>query len=133
MRIVRYVPTRRINTWSSNNQELLSHWTPAIDVIENDEAFVLQASIPGIAPEEVEITLDDDVLTIEGEQKVDESIKANDYRLQERSLGSFSRRLRFSTPVDKENIEATYNHGVLTLNIPKAETAKPRKIAVQVK
>lgn len=135
MRLVRYYPNRTVQTWQPSRRIDLENarWTPALDVVETEEAFVLKASLPGILPEDLEITLEDDVLTLRGEHRLDETIKANDYRLRERAQGEFYRQLRFQVPVDAENIEAISQHGVLTLTIPKAEVVRPKKIAVQIK
>ena len=125
MKFVRYAPT-----YTRQNNPAAQTWTLAMDVLETETAFVLKASIPGVSPDDVEITFQDDVMTIAGERKADETIKA-DYHLCERHVGKFSRSLRFNTPVNSDNIEATYQHGVLTLNIPKAEAVKPKKIAIR--
>ena len=135
MRLVRYYPNRPVQAWRPVSQETIENarWIPALDVVETEEAFIVKASLPGIAPEDLEITLVDGVLTLQGENKPDENIKGNDYRLRERALGAFHRRLQFRVPVDAEKVEAVSHHGVLTLTIPKAEEIRPKKISVRAK
>lgn len=135
MRLVRYYPNRTVQNQQAVRPVNLENarWSPALDVVETEENFVVKASLPGIAPEDLEITLEDGVLTLRGEHKPDEEIKGNDYRLRERALGEFYRRLQFRVPVDADNVEAVSQHGVLTLTIPKAEVVRPKKIAVQIK
>ena len=98
---------------------------------EKDDAFVVKASIPGINADDLEITLSDNVLTIKGEIKADEDIEEEQYHVRERRYGSFMRSVTLPTPVDADAVEATYEHGVLTLTVPKAEEAKPKRIAIR--
>ena len=103
----------------------------ALDVIENDEGYVVEASVPGINPDDVEITLEDDVLTIKGEVKEQHDVEEDNYRLRERRYGSYGRSIRFPMAVDADNVAATYENGVLTLTVPKAEAVKPKRIAIK--
>lgn len=104
---------------------------PALDVAEEDDSFVVRVSVPGVKPEEIDITLTDNVLTIRGEMKADEEIKEEHYHVRERRWGSFVRSVTLPTPVEQEKIDASYENGVLTLRLPKSEAAKPRRIAVR--
>jgi len=106
-------------------------WGLALDVIENEDAFVVKASIPGINPDDLEITYNNDTLTIKGEIKVDDTVDEAAYHLRERRYGSFSRSLVLPYKVDAEAIDAAYNAGVLTLTLPKAEEVKPKRIAIK--
>ncbi len=108
-------------------------WGLALDVVEHEDNYVLQASVPGVNADDVDITLEDNVITVTVEHNVDESIKEDNYRLRERRLGRFTRSLRFPVEINAEAIEATHENGVLTLNVPKAEEVKPKRITVQVK
>lgn len=108
------------------------YWGLAVDVAEQDENFIVKASIPGINPEDLEITFEDNVLTIQGEVKSDETIEEANYHMRERRYGRFSRSLRFPTIVNSNAVVAEYENGVLTLTVPKAEEVKPKKIAVKV-
>jgi HSP20 family protein len=110
-----------------------SNWGLALDVVENEDSFVVQASVPGIDPDDLEITLTDNVLTIKGERKEEKEINEERYHLQERRLGSFCRSFMLPVKVQEEGIEATCENGVLTVEVPKAEEVKPKRIAVSVK
>lgn len=103
----------------------------ACDVAEKDDAYVVKASLPGVNPEDVDITLADNVLTIRGETKADTEIKEEHYHLRERRFGSFMRSVTLPNAVDADKIEAVNENGVLTLTLPKAESVKPRKIEVK--
>ena len=106
-------------------------WGPALDVIENPDNYVVKASIPGVAPEDVEITLTDNVLTIKGETKQEKEDKQENYHLRERHYGSFMRSINLPVSVDADKVEAVNEHGVLLLTLPKSEAVKPKKIAVK--
>jgi len=107
-------------------------WALALDVAETEENFLVKASIPGINPDDLEITLTDNVLTIRGEIEENQEIADGKWHLQERRVGSFQRSITLSTPVDANAIEATYENGVLSLNVPKVEEVKPKRIEVRV-
>lgn len=108
-----------------------TNWGLALDVAENDDAFVVKASVAGVNPDDIEITLTDNVLSIKGELKADETMEQGQYHLRERRYGSFARSMTLPAPVNADAIEATYEHGVLNLHIPKAEELKPRRIAIK--
>lgn len=103
----------------------------ALDLAEQDEQFVVKASVPGINPEDIEVTLNDGVLTIKGETKAEHEVKEENYHLRERHHGSFMRRITLPTNIDADKVEATNENGVLTLTLPKAETATPKRIEVK--
>ena len=107
-------------------------WNVAVDVAENEDGYVVKASLPGINVDDLDITFEDNVLTLRGELKLDESIKEENYVIQERRHGQFMRSIRFPTAVDSNKIEASYENGVLTLNVPKMEEVKPKHIKVKV-
>jgi len=111
--------------------EVVGSWNLALDVAEKGDVFTVKASLPGISPDDLNVTLEDNVLTIQGETKEDETIEENSYHIRERRYGSFSRSVRFPVPVEGDNVEAAYENGVLTLTIPKAEAVKPKRIAVK--
>jgi HSP20 family protein len=106
-------------------------WSLALDAAETEDAYLLTASIPGVHPDDLEITLEDNVLTIWGETKMDETVKEADFHLRERRYGTFSRSIRFPMAVNAEAVEAASEHGVLTLTVPKAEAVKPKRIAIR--
>ncbi len=104
----------------------------AVDVSESDDSFLVKASVPGINAEDVEITFEDDVLTIKGEIMEDNELEEENYHIRERQFGSFGRRLRFPVAINAEAIEASYENGILTLSVPKVEEVKPKRIEVKV-
>ncbi len=108
-----------------------TNWGLALDVAENDDAFVVTASVPGMKPDDLDITISDNVLTIKGEYKVDETIEEEKYHIRERRHGSFGRSISLPVSVNADGVEANYENGVLTLSVPKAEEVKPRRIAVK--
>lgn len=107
-------------------------WALALDVAETEDSFLVKASIPGIKPEDLEITLTDNVLTIKGEIEETSELEEAQWHMRERRFGSFQRSITLPTPVDANAIEATYEDGVLSLNVPKVEEVKPKRIEVKV-
>ena len=105
--------------------------TLPLDVTESEDEYVVKASIPGIKPEDMEITYSGKSLTIKGEFKAEEEKDEVHYHLRERRYGAFARSLTLPAAVQSEAIEAKYESGVLTLKLPKSEEVKPKKIAVQ--
>jgi HSP20 family protein len=103
----------------------------ALDVSENDNSFIVKASVPGINPEDLDINFVDNTLTIKGETK-DEHVEENErFHLRERRFGQFMRTITLPLGVDAEHIDAHYENGVLVLTLPKAEETKPRKISIR--
>jgi HSP20 family protein len=115
-------------SWRSVRGEQLN---PALDVHETPDELVVTASLPGMKPEDVEITITGQTLTLRGELKEDESIQREQYLYRERRFGSFSRQVQLPTRVEGDRAEATFEHGILRLAIPKAEEVKPRQIQVR--
>jgi HSP20 family protein len=109
------------------------HWTPRVNVEENDGGFELTAEVPGMKKEDISIDVKDRTLTISGERKLEEEKKDKNYHVCERSYGEFSRTFTLPDNVDAGKIEAEYDQGVLKLSIPKKEEAKPKEIKVKVK
>lgn len=107
-----------------------SNWTPAVDIKEEDERFVLEADIPGVDPKSIEVTMDNGVLTIKGERKHESEKEANGYKRVERSYGTFYRRFSLPDSADAERVTAKGKDGVLEVSIPKLEKVQPRKITV---
>jgi HSP20 family protein len=105
-----------------------SFWTPPLDVWETEDGYVVVASLPGVEPENVDIKLVNHTLTIQGQVQQAES--QGQPRLRERQYGNFYRSLQLPATVDSDQIEANYYNGVLTLQLPKAEEAKPKRIPV---
>ena len=107
-------------------------FTPTVDIEELDDAFVITADLPGIKKEEIEIQVENETLTLSGkrEQSSSSEDQQNGYRRRERSYGTFSRRFRLGPEVATGEINASYENGVLSLRLPKAEQAKPHRISV---
>ncbi len=107
-------------------------WKPPVDIVEKDNAFLATVDLPGLKKEDIEISLDEGVLTLQGERKLEhaEGDEAKGYRRIERAYGAFSRSFTLPQGVDLGKIEATFADGVLTLTLPKSEAAKARKIAI---
>lgn len=110
-------------------REFRSNWSLPIDAYATTDAIVLKADVPGVKPEDIQITLEGDTLTIRGEFKNDSDDK--NHLIRERVNGKFERTLTVSTPIDPAKVEATFENGVLTLTLPKAEAVKPRQITVK--
>ena len=106
-------------------------FSPAVDVVEQDNAYLLHAEIPGILPNEVDVQVENDVLTLRGERKHENQEQRDGYRRVERSYGSFSRSFVLPQGTNVENIEARVDNGVLTVTIPKVQTASTRKVEVK--
>ena len=102
-----------------------------LDVIEEDGQYIVKASMPGVNPEEVEITLTENVLTIKGETKRESESSESNYHVRERHYGSFMRHVTLPATVNADEVEASFENGVLSLRVPKTEAAKPKKIAVR--
>ena len=107
-----------------------SNWTPAVDIKEQDQRFVLKADIPGVDPKDIDITMEDGVLTIKGERTHESEEGANGYKRVERSYGTFYRRFSLPDTADADRVTAKGKHGVLEVVIPKHEKVQPRRIAV---
>ncbi len=105
----------------------------AVDVIETKDEVIVKAAVPGIKPEDIDVSVTSDVLTIKGETKAEEKIEQANYLRQERRYGSFSRQLSLPTTVVADKAKAEFEHGVLTLTLPKAEEVKPKTIKVRTK
>ena len=130
-RVLEYPLLRQRWGMPLRTNEVVGSWNLALDVAEKGDVFTVKASLPGISPDDLNVTLEDNVLTIQGETKEDETIEENSYHIRERRYGSFSRSVRFPVPVEGDKVEANFENGVLTLTIPKAEAVKPKRIAVK--
>jgi len=141
--ITRWDPIRDMMTLRSAMDRLFDSayigpnlvWQPeglslAVDVIENTDEFVVKASLPGINPDDLEVSYNNNVLTIKGEVKEEIDTEETRFHLRERRFGSFSRSFSLPSHVNADEIKATYEQGILTLTLPKAEEAKPKRISV---
>ena len=107
-------------------------WAPAIDVYENDDKVVVKTELPGLDEKNVELSILGDTLTIKGEKKKEEEKQEKHYHRLERSYGSFQRSITLPSQVVHEKAKASFNNGVLEVEIPKKEEAKPKQIKVEV-
>jgi HSP20 family protein len=116
-----------------DREDLPSTWTPAVDIAERDDEYVVKVELPGVTRDDVKITSQDNVLTIRGEKKHEKESKGMNYHRTERAYGSFQRSFTLPGTVKEDKIEAEFKDGTLVITLPKAEEAKPRTIEVQVK
>jgi HSP20 family protein len=110
----------------------LTTWAPAVDIFETENALVVKADLPDIDPKDLDIRVENNILTIRGERKFERSENQDNYLRVERAYGTFSRSFSLSNTVNPDAIKAEYQNGVLTLHVPKREEAKPRQIKVNV-
>jgi HSP20 family protein len=115
-------------SWRNVNGESMS---PALDVHQTPDEIVVTAALPGLKPEDVDITITGQTLSIRGEFKADEEVTRDQYLYRERRYGSFNRQLQLPVRTKGDAASATFDNGVLTLRIPKAEEVKPRQIEVK--
>lgn len=110
-------------------------WSPTVDVVEDDTGFHVKAEVPGIDEKDLQVTLENNILTIAGEKKVERSEKDRDsrYVLSERKFGAFRRSISLPEGIRADKINAAFKNGVLRVEIPREETARPRKINIDVK
>jgi len=119
-------PSRFLSTFGSGG-------TTPIDMYHTDNEVVVKAALPGVKPEEVDITITANTLTIKGENKVEKEIKREDYLYQEHRYGTFGRSVALPSGLDSDKVEASFENGILTLTIPKSEQVKPKQIKVKAK
>lgn len=150
MALIRWEPVREIQTVQNEMNRLFNsffdtpgqpgnggatamrRWIPAMDVVETEDHFVLRADLPGMSEGDVNVELDDNVLTISGERKSEHEEKREGYYRVERASGAFSRSLTLPEGVDPEGIQASFENGVLEVRIAKPEQQKPRKVQISV-
>ena len=110
----------------------LTAWAPSVDIYETEHELVVKADLPEIDPKDLDIRVENNILTIRGERKFEKQVAEDKYLRVERSYGSFARSFTLANTVNAEAIKADYQTGVLTLSIPKREEAKPKQIKVNV-
>jgi HSP20 family protein len=116
----------------SPNNSALTTWAPAVDIYETENDLVLKADLPEVAEKDIDIRVENNMLTIRGERKLEESVKEDNYLRVERAYGSFSRSFSLPTTVDTESIKANYKNGVLTVELPKRAESKPKQVKINV-
>ena len=147
MAIVRWEPLREVasiqnemnrlfgtvfDSPSPGNGSAMRRWMPAMDLVETEDHFVLRADLPGLAEGDVNIEVEDNVLTVSGERKAEHETTKEGYHRVERAFGSFSRSLTLPDGVDADAVTASFDRGVLEVRIPKPEQRKPRKVSIGV-
>jgi HSP20 family protein len=146
MRILtRWEPSRGVSTLQDQVNRLfnqaftktdeeasLTAWAPAVDIYETEHELVVKADLPEVDPKDLDIRVENNILTIRGERKFEKKVNEENYLRVERSYGSFARSFTLANTVNSEAIKADYQDGVLTLSIPKREEAKPKQIKVNV-
>jgi HSP20 family protein len=147
MALVRWEPAREISSLQSDINRLfnsffdtptggnggtLRRWIPPMDLVETEDSFVLKADLPGLTESDLNLEVEDNVLTISGERKAEHEDKHEGYVRVERAFGSFRRSLTLPEGVEPDAVKASFDNGVLEVRIPKPEQRKPRKVAIQV-
>ncbi len=116
----------------TGEQSNLSAWAPPVDIYETEQELVVKADLPDVDPKDLDIRVENNLLTIRGERKFEKKVNEESYLRVERSYGSFARSFTLANTVHTDAIKAEYENGVLTLSIPKGEEAKPKQIKVNV-
>jgi len=128
---------RMFDSFFQNGDEnfplVATSWKPAVDIAEEDTAFVVKMELPGVAKEDVKITLEDGLLTVRGEKKEEKESKGTNYHRVERGYGAFQRSFTLPATVKGDKVEASFRDGILNIMLPKSEEAKPKEIEVRVK
>lgn len=117
--------------WPDESSVATAQWAPSVDIQEKDDQFIINADIPGVKPEEVEVRMENGGLTIQGERKSEQRKEEKGFRRVECSYGSFYRRFALPDTADSSKIEAKAKNGVLEITIGKREASKPKSIKVQ--
>jgi len=136
---------RELAAWPERFDDLLSsffgrgatellgggNWYPTLDIADKGDSLVVEVELPGMKAEDIELSVDGNMLTISGEKKSESEQRNGNYYHVERSYGKFQRTISLPSEVDNDKIQAKAHHGVLTVTLPKSEQAKPRKIEVK--
>ena len=143
--IVRWEPFRGVTTLQNQINRLfndgfervgeesnLTTWAPSVDIYETEQELVVKADLPDVDPKDLDVRVENNILTIRGERKFEKKVNEENYLRVERSYGTFARSFTLANTVNSEAIKADYQNGVLTLSIPKREEAKPKQIKVNV-
>lgn len=117
---------------NSSDEASITTWAPAVDIYETEHELVVKADLPDVRAEDLDIRVENNILTIRGDRKFEKKVDEKNYLRVERTYGSFSRSFSLVNTVNSEAIKADYKNGVLTLTIPKREEAKPKQIKVNV-
>jgi len=147
MALIRWEPVAELNTIQNEMNRLFNtffdqpaatagrsgnsrRWLPAMDLVETDDHYVLRADLPGLSDEDVNVQLEDNVLTISGERKSDQETKQEGFYRLERAFGAFARSLTLPEGIDPDSVQAHFDRGVLEVRVPKPEQKKPRQVQI---
>lgn len=125
---------RAVGLPRTGTQEVMTSgdWAPRVDIVENDNEFIIKAEIPDVKKEDVKVSVDNGVLTLKGERKQEKEEKDKKFHRIERYYGSFTRSFTLPENVDESKVKATFKDGMLNLHVPKTEKAKPKAIEVKI-
>ena len=124
--------SHRARVGSEDDWALGGSWAPAVDIYEQGSDIVLKAELPGVDPKDVDVRLENNTLTLQGQRKFDNEVKKENYHRVERSYGTFTRSFTLPNVLDTDKIKAEHRDGVLRVTLPKKEEAKPRQISISV-
>lgn len=129
-------PARDLFDWSRDMDRFLNDryetaFSPAVDIVESEDQFTLTLDVPGLKKDEIKIEVHDRVLSITGERKAEKVDKTKHFHMTERSMGQFERRFTLPENVDASKVEATHADGILRIEVPKVEAAKPRLVEIR--
>ena len=138
MTLVKYRPLRSLlsfddemrNFFNLGNYESDTAWSPNVDIIDHEDSYEVKAELPGLKKKDINISIEDGILRLSGEKKTENEKNEENYHLRESCYGKFERSFRLPQDVESENIKAQFNNGVLDIQIPKSEKAKPKQIPV---
>ncbi|MBZ5588575.1 MAG: Hsp20/alpha crystallin family protein [Acidobacteriia bacterium] len=119
-------------THHADEDYISGSWMPSVDVRETKDALEIAAELPGLEPKDVEVSVENGILTLKGSRHFEKATEGETYHRVERAYGSFERSFSLPTNVDPERVHAVYRHGVLHLTLPKREEAKPKSISIKV-
>jgi len=122
----------RLVSTAETEDLMFGEWTPAVDIKEAEKEYVVTADLPDVKSEEVKVSFNEGVLTLEGERKLEKEEKTNRFHRIERGYGKFVRRFALPNEVDPDHVTAEFKNGVLTVRVPKSANAKPKTIEVKV-
>ncbi len=150
MRTIRWQPINRPATWNngmnrffnefangpsgqaSEEASACNSWAPAVNILEKEDNIIITADLPGLKAEDVEVTIENSVLTVKGERTFGEAAEGETYHRLERNYGPFERNFKVPNSVDPKKIEAQFVNGEMTVNLPKRDESKPRSVKVKV-
>lgn len=118
-------------TRGGDNELMRGAWNPSVDIYENNDQIVLEAELPGMSPEDVNISIENNVLTLHGERRFEKKDERDNFHRVERSYGSFTRSFTLPPTVSNEDVDANFENGILRLTLAKREEAKPRRIEIK--